>query len=140
MDLLEVTYRVANFLPKLLDMLLFFTEKKLNYHFLYSPIYGCCLPSVCRTNSASRGTITTLNSYLPCVGPCTQSRPALPAPTPPPSRPALMKKSCPLRTETLQGSGNAEPLQSSCFVVGLSCQFPTLTYPSQVFQKNEMCA
>ena len=31
-----VTYRVTNFLPKLVDMLLFSTQKQLNFLFLYS--------------------------------------------------------------------------------------------------------
>ncbi len=35
-DIFVVTYRVTNFLPKLLDMLL----KKMNFHFLFSPIFG----------------------------------------------------------------------------------------------------
>ena len=38
-DIFVVTCRVTNFLPKLLDMLLFST---LNFHFLFSPIFGCC--------------------------------------------------------------------------------------------------
>ena len=36
------TYRVTNFLPKLMDILLFSTKKKMNFHFLNSPIFGYC--------------------------------------------------------------------------------------------------
>ncbi len=41
-DIFVVTYRVTNFLPKLINMLLFSTEKKLNFHFWFSPIFRLC--------------------------------------------------------------------------------------------------
>ncbi len=37
-DIIVVTYRMTNFLPKLVDIL----RKELNFHFLNSPISGCC--------------------------------------------------------------------------------------------------
>ncbi len=40
-DIFVVTYGMTNFLPKLVDML-FFSGKKLNFHFLNSPIFGRC--------------------------------------------------------------------------------------------------
>ncbi len=42
LDIFVVTYRVTNFLPKLLNMLLFFYGKKLNFYLLNSPIFRCC--------------------------------------------------------------------------------------------------
>ena len=41
-DIFAVTYRVTNFLPKLMDMLLFFMEKA-EFPFLVIPIFGNCL-------------------------------------------------------------------------------------------------
>ncbi len=46
-DIFVITYRGTNFLPKLMDMLLFSTEKELNFHFflipLFSGIAGTCV-------------------------------------------------------------------------------------------------
>ena len=38
-DIFVVTYRVTNFLPKLVDMLLFSTEKKTEFPFLVFPYF-----------------------------------------------------------------------------------------------------
>ena len=42
-DIFVVTYRVTNFLPKLINMLLFST-KKTEFPFFEFPIFGCCRP------------------------------------------------------------------------------------------------
>ena len=42
-DIFVVTYRVTNLLPKLITCY-YFLQKKLNFHFLNSPILGCCPP------------------------------------------------------------------------------------------------
>ncbi len=44
-DIFVVTYRVTNSLPKLVYML-FFSTKKLNFHFWFSPLFGLC--GLCR--------------------------------------------------------------------------------------------
>ena len=43
-NIFVVTYRVTNFLPKLVHMLLFSTEKT-DFYFFHFPIFGCCLDS-----------------------------------------------------------------------------------------------
>ena len=47
-DIFVVTYRVTKVLPKLVDML-FSAEKKLNFHFTKSPIFGYCQSRVTKT-------------------------------------------------------------------------------------------
>ncbi len=44
-EIFVVTFRVTNFLPKLIDMHLFST-KKLNIHFWFSPIFRLCLVTI----------------------------------------------------------------------------------------------
>ncbi len=45
-DILVVTYGVTNFLPKLIHMLLFSTEKKMNFHFFFGFPYFRVLPLI----------------------------------------------------------------------------------------------
>ena len=59
-DIFVVTYRVTNFLPKLVDMPLFL-RKKLNFHFLKSPIFGYCP----QTLKSSAPPASLLRSLLP---------------------------------------------------------------------------
>ena len=41
-DIFVINFRVNNFLPKLVDMLLFSMEKKIEFAFFVFPIFGCC--------------------------------------------------------------------------------------------------
>ncbi len=48
-----ITYRVTNFLSKLMDMLLFSPEKKMNFNFLFSPTFRYCPPCHCLLSKES---------------------------------------------------------------------------------------
>ena len=67
-DIFVVICRVTNFLPKLLNMLLFSAgKKKLNLHFLNSPVFGYCL----RVRLSHIGSTTTVSKSFFCSTICT---------------------------------------------------------------------
>ncbi len=64
LDICVVPPVVTNFLPKLLNMLLFSTGKKLNFHLLNSPIFGYCHTSLfTQNNNRPANTFSTKSSF-----------------------------------------------------------------------------
>ena len=64
-DIFVVTYRVPNFLLKLVIDMLLFSMKNLNFYFWFSPIFGLCrLPSVGPVHTGRRAACNTCTQIM----------------------------------------------------------------------------